>query len=267
LTPADMLAIQTDIDSDFDRMLAERLTYALDHAAKSRNPADARTLHQAADLLRVFKGRMTTDSAAATIVSATHALLWPMLLEPKLTPSKKSEDIGGLYQWGERDYALEEILMHTPPRWLPAGYADWNDFLAAAVLQALKRDKAPADLSMWHYGARHTVDIEHPIFDQSQALRDLIGVPTGTGSQPQSGDGTTVKQVGHTFGPSERFTADLANLDRSTLNIVVGQSGNPMSPWFRDQFSAWLHGTTFALPFSDAAVTAAARHTLTLTPK
>jgi penicillin amidase len=267
LTPADMLAIQTDIDSDFDRLLAERLTYALDHSTRTRTSAETKTLRQAADLLRVFKGRMTVDSAAASIVSATHAMLWPMLLESKLAPKRKGEDIGGLYQWGERDYALEEILMHTPPRWLPAGYADWNDFLASAVLQALKRDKAPADLAAWRYGAHHTVDIEHPIFDQSEALRDLIGVPTGTGSQPQSGDGTTVKQVGHTFGPSERFTADLADLDRSTLNIVVGQSGNPMSPWFRDQFPAWLRGNTFALPFSDAAVTAATTHTLTLTPQ
>jgi penicillin amidase len=265
LTPADMLAIQTDITSDFDRMLAERLTYALDHSTKAQSPADAKTLRQAADLLRTFKGRMATDSAAASIVSAVHAELWPMLLEPKL--HRPAADIAWLYAWGEKDYALEEILTHTPPRWLPAAYADWNEFLAAAVVRALKQEKAPADLEDWRYGAHHTVDIEHPVFGQSALLRRLIGVPTGTGSQPQSGDGTTIKQVGHSFGPSERFTADLADLDRSTLNVVEGESGNPMSQWFLDQFPAWLRGTTFVLPFSDAAVKAAAKHTLVLTPK
>ena len=265
LTPANMLALQTDITSEFDRMLAERLTYALDHTTKTQSPGDARTLHQAADLLRTFKGRMSTDSAAASIVSAVHSELWPMLLKPKL--NRPSAEISGMYSWGERDYALEEILMHTPPRWLPANYANWNDLLAAAVLQALKQDKAPADPADWRYGADHTVDIEHPIFDKSGLLRRLIGVPTGTGSQPQSGDGTTIKQVSRTFGPSQRFTADLADLDRSTLNLVAGESGNPMSPWFLDQFPAWLRGTTFALPFSDAAVNAATTHTLTLTPK
>ncbi len=105
-----------------------------------------------------------------------------------------------------------------------------------------------------------------PIFDQSQLLKNLLGRPTGTGPQPQSGDGTTVKQVGHTFGPSERFTADLSNLDHSTLNIVAGQSGNPFSQWFLNQFPAWYHGTTYQFPFTDAAVTQAATHTLTLTP-
>jgi penicillin amidase len=40
---------------------------------------------------------------------------------------------------------------------------------------------------------------------------------------------------------------------------VLGESGNPDSPWFLDQFPAWLHGATF--PISNAVT-----HTLTLTP-
>jgi penicillin amidase len=92
-----------------------------------------------------------------------------------------------------------------------------------------------------------------------------MGVPIGTGIQPQSGDDVTVKQVGRTFGPSERFTADLADLDHSTLNLVLGESSNPLRPWFMDQWPAWYHGTTFPLPFSNAAVDAATTHTLTLT--
>ncbi len=69
------------------------------------------------------------------------------------------------------------------------------------------------------------------------------------------------------IGPSERFTADLADLDNSTLNIVNGESGNVLSPWFHDQWEAWYHGTTFPLPFSAAAVAQAAAHTLTLLPQ
>jgi penicillin amidase len=263
LRPADMLALENDIYSDFDKLLAERLTYALDHSlAKSsipRNPGQLKTLHQAADILRTFDGHMTTNSAAASILASVHTILWPMLLEPRLS-STKPEEINTLYQWGERDYALEQILTHQPPRWLPSTYPNWNDFLAAAVLHAITSAKAPLDLSTWHYGSIHTIDIEHPIFDQSEALRYAFGRPTGTGPQPLSGDGTTVKQVGRNFGPSERFTADFADLNKSTLNIVLGQSGNPDSPYFLDQFPAWLHGTTFILA-------SPALHTLTLTPR
>ena len=92
-------------------------------------------------------------------------------------------------------------------------------------------------------------------------------MPTGTGPQAQSGDLTTVKQVGAAFGPSERFTTDLSNPDQTTLNIVLGQSGNPVSPWFMDQFQDWLHGRTYPMPFSPAAAQAATTHTLTLTPR
>jgi penicillin amidase len=39
-----------------------------------------------------------------------------------------------------------------------------------------------------------------------------------------------------------------------------------MSDWFMDQFPAWYHGTTFAMPFGDAAVDAASKHRMTLVP-
>ena len=273
LTPADMLHLQTDIYSDFDRVLAQRLTYAIDHSSATRNPTQAKALHQAADILRTFDGRMSINSPAAAILSATHAILWPKLLAPKLALPKQSSapsrsassnevgltEVNSLYIWGERDYALEQILMHQPPRWLPASSANWDDFLTHAVLDALVAAKAPYDLTRWNYGSFHTVDIEHPVFEQSEALQKLLGRPTGTGPQPQSGDATTVKQVGRTFGPSERFTADFSNLNHSTLNLVLGESGNPDSPYFLDQFPAWLHGTTFP-------ISATASHTLTLTP-
>ena len=266
LKATDMLTIQTDIYSDFDDVLAQRLAYAIDHsdALKSNTykPSQAARLHQAADLLRNWNGRVTVDSSAAAIVANVHAALWPMLLKPHLQGHDPTE----LYAWYSKDYALEQLLQHTPPRWLPKEFKSWDDLLTAAVAHGID-DNAPSDLTKWRYGTSHTLDIEHPIFDQSAALKSLLGKPTGTGPQQQSGDGTTIKQVGHTFGPSERFTADLANLDASTLNLVLGQSGNPNSPWFMDQFQAWYHGTTFAFPFSDPAVTLATSHTLTLTPR
>ncbi len=265
LKPTDMLAIQTDIYSDFDHVLAQRIAYAVDHSPLVIGRAGgASRLHQAADLLRSWDGRMTVDSPAAAIISSVHAVLWPMLLAPHLKPG---EDATLLYQWYAKDYALEQVLMHTPARWLPKGYSNWDDFLADVVGEALKRSKAPGDLVKWKYGANHQLDIEHPIFEQSGVLRRLLGRPTGTGEEPQSGDGTTVKQVGHTFGPSERYTADLGDLDHSTLNIVLGQSGNAASPWFLDQFPAWYRGATYPMPFSSAATASATAHTLTLMPR
>jgi penicillin amidase len=82
----------------------------------------------------------------------------------------------------------------------------------------------------------------------------------------QSGSGYTVKAVTRHHGPSERFTANLADLDQSTLNTVTGQGGNFLSPYYMDQWKAWYDGTTFPLPFSAKAVEATKAHRLVLEP-
>jgi len=260
LTPADMLALQTDVYSDLDHVIAQRLAYAIDHSATK----DKR-IRQAADILRRWNGKVDINAAAPAIVDATRAALWPLLLNPHL--GANPGESAALYTWNEKPFAEEQLIMHTPGRWLPSNYANWDELLTAAVAQGLFEAHAPFNLTKWQYGQSHPVDIEHPLFSQSPLLQRLIGLPTGTGLRPQSGDTTTVKQVGRSFGPSERFTADLSDLDHSTLNIVLGQSGNPASPWFMDQWPSWYKGTTFALPFTKTATEAAATHTLTLTPQ
>ncbi|WP_433973497.1 penicillin acylase family protein [Tunturiibacter lichenicola] len=280
LTPADMLTLQTDVYSDLDHVIAQRLAYAIDHTTKPEFTTDksaAKRLHQAADLLRDWNGSMDADAAAPAIVVATRAALWTLLLNPQLKgqpearfdlqPSSTPPTAASLYTWGNKSYAEEWLIMHTPSRWLPSTNVTWDDLLTAAVSKALVDAHAPADLTKWRFGQFHPIDIEHPIYSQSPILQRVIGLPIGTGVQPQSGDDATVKQVGRSFGPSERFTADLSDLDHSTLNLVLGESSNPASPWFMDQWPAWYHGTTFPMPFTNAAVDAAATHTLTLTPR
>ncbi|HEY0161925.1 MAG TPA: penicillin acylase family protein [Edaphobacter sp.] len=268
LTPADMLKLQTDVYSDFDHDVAQRFAYAIDHSSSK----DKR-LHQAADLLRNWDGQVKVDSAAAPIVNSAVDALWQLLLEPRLGSEAHADARGHtvplwkLYTWKSKSYAAEQIITHTPDRWLPHGFANWNELLAAAVLRGLAAAHAPGDLSRWKHGQAYPLQIEHPILSRSRLLRTFLNLPLGPGTVPQSGDGTTIKQVGRSFGPSERFTADLADLDRSTLNLVLGESGNLASPYFMDQWSSWYQGTTLPMPFSTSVVNAATQHTLTLTPQ
>jgi penicillin G amidase len=255
LTPADMLAVQTDIYSEVDQELGQRFAYAIDHTDGPAGNGDAR-LRQAADLMRTWDGRLTTDSAAASIVTRTRSALWPMILQPKLGNTM------GDYRWGESDFAEEEIVMHAKPDWLPLGYKNWDALLTAAVRKTMHDGKSPADVSAWTYGSWHKIDIEHPL----ARFLPIVGRIAGTGPQSIGGDTTTVKQIGTDVGPSQRFTMDWSNIDASTENIVLGESGNPLSPYFRDQWNDWYNGTTFALPFTPAAVSAQISHTLRLLP-
>ena len=251
LTPKDLLAMQTDIYSEVDQELGHRFAYAIDHTPDADDQ-----LHKAADLMRSWDGRLTTSSAAASLVTQTRTALWDLLLEAKL--GKMAED----YQWADKNFAEEEIVMHAYPEWLPPGYKNWDALLTQAVRDGMKKGKAPADVAQWSYGSWHVVDIEHPL----AAFLPYVSRIAGTGERPLSGDGTTVKQVGRAFGPSQRFTMDWSNVDGSTENIVLGESGDPYSSYYRDQWNDYYGGTTFAFPFSSAAVAAQTSHTLRLLP-
>ncbi len=78
----DMLALQTDITSDYDRFFAEKFVEAIDHSPKAGD-----RVKRAAALLRNFDGRMLADSAAPTIVVNARRALWRKLLLPKTRPS------------------------------------------------------------------------------------------------------------------------------------------------------------------------------------
>ncbi len=255
LAPKDMLAVQTDIYSELDRECGERFAYAIDHTPGPEGNGDAR-MRQAADLMRSWDGRLALDSPAASVETQARAALWRMILAPRLGNAL------GDYHWGESTFAEEEIVMHLKPEWLPPGYKDWDALLTAAVRAGLEDGHAPANLAVWTYGSWHTLDIEHPLARFFPFLTPMLG----TGPQPFSGDSITVKQIGSDVIPSQRFTMDWSNVDASTENIVLGESGNPLSPYFKDQWNDWYSGTTFALPFTPGAVAAQTRHTLRLLP-
>lgn len=284
LTPADMLAVQTDVHSELDLIYARKLAYAIDHTAGPLQ--NDKTLRQAADILRRWDGEVVPNAPAPAIVNASRAVFWPLILIPHLAPQLAPAMLKGTelprdtspanvqaaalvksYIWGERPAVEEQLLMHQPARWLPSGYTAWDDFLAAVVHIGLHDAHAPHDLSRWTEGQAFPLVLDHPIFSRSAILASLIGQPTGPGTVPEPGDGSTIVQAGRTFGPSERFTADLGDPDHTTLNLILGQSGNITSPWYMDQFNAWLHGTTFPFPYTRSAVGATIIHTVTLTPR
>lgn len=248
-SPDDMLALQTDVTSEFDRFFADRFVYAVDH-----NPKASERARKAADVMRGFDGRMNADSAAPTMEVFSRVHLAKMLLESKL-----GEDWVN-YEWPEASVAMENIVQNQPERWLPKEYANFNEILTAAVDWAASQ--GPSDLSSWKYGNQFPVEINHPVLGAIPILNHF----TGPGRQPQSGGGYTVKQVGRHFGPSERMTVDFSNLDSSHFNIVLGESGQFMSPYYMDQWDAWYNNKTFSMPYSDGAIQTGKSHELKLEP-
>jgi len=251
-SPADMLAIQTDVVSAFDRFCAERFVYAVDHTPKASARAKA-----AADLMRKWDGTMDTDSAAATIAVFSRQSLEQLLLKSKLGGEWRN------YRWFMEPVWLENVLAYQPPRWLPPGYASYDELLTAAVEEAVSGASATHALALWKWGRVHRVDITHPFWSHFPILKRSAG----TGSVSIAGDGLTIMQESPPLGPSERLTVDFSDLDASTLDIVNGQSGDIFDDHYNDQWDAYYHEKTFPLPFSGNAVQHAAAHHLRLEPQ
>jgi penicillin amidase len=211
---------------------------------------------------------MQASSAAPTIAENSIFELRRLLLEPRLgsAPAEPKNADSVLnwktYSWEMRSVWMENILLHRPKRWLPEAFPNYDELLTAAVEAAVNGPETPKDLASWRWGAFNAVEIEHPILGKIPVIRRW----SQPGVREQSGSGYTVKAVTRHHGPSERFTANLADLDRSTLNLVTGQGGNFLSPYYMDQWKAWYEGTTFTLPFSAKAVEAATTHSLVLEP-
>jgi penicillin amidase len=259
-TSADMLALQTDVTSSYDMFLAQRFVYAIDHQKNASQRS-----RQAADIMRSWNGQVEADSAAPAIIAKSERELIRMMLEPKLGGSAESPapPTGWrIYRWEMENVWLENTISRKNKAWLPSGYDSFDELFGAAVEKAITAKGAPSDLSKWHWGELVALDLKHPLFGHIPVFEHWAG----PGHAPQSGNGNTVKQVGSSFGPSERLTVDFSNLDDTNLNITTGESANILSPYFMDHWPAWYRGTTFKLPFSATAVQSDRAHELQLVP-
>ena len=168
---------------------------------------------------------MFGSSAAATIAVRSAQELTRLLLEPRLgvapdDPKLQETTLSWkTYQWQMRTVWLQNILLHQPKRWLPEKYPNYDELLTAAVEATVNGPSAPKDLALWHWGSFNSVEIEHPVLGKIP----FIGRWAAPGLKEQSGSGYTVKAVTRHHGPSERFTANLSDLDQSTLNTVTGR--------------------------------------------
>lgn len=87
--------------------------------------------------------------------------------------------------------------------------------------------------------------IAHPVYSQLP----VIGKYFNIGPVPMSGSATTVKQNVRHLGPSMRMVVDLGELDRSLQNITIGESGQPLSLHYKDQWNAYYGGTSFPMQY------------------
>lgn len=229
---------------------------------------------QAITLLAEWDQDLGTDSAGGALyqvwsVHIARRILHPLLGEELFT------HVYARRQWshGFLHKTLPTLLAYPSARWFGGdGVAARDGVLREALDGALEEltMRFSDDPHGWRWGALHRARFAGRL----SIIPELAELFTA-GEIEMGGDDQTILQGLYEPGvpydvavvPSWRQIIDLADLDSSVGTLTLGQSGNPLSPHFKDQLDLWASGTHHLMPFSRAAVLAAAESRLKLIPQ
>jgi penicillin amidase len=234
-TARDLLAIQLD-----DRaVLLERWQKLL--LATLRPDAVAAHPHRAElrRLVSQWNGQASIDSVAYTLVRRWRESVAGRVLNPVFEPCLEQDES---FDFRRLDYEapLWQMVQQRPPNFLTPDNLTWDDLLLKAaddVLQWADHQSRPLPRLTW--GGRNTTRIQHPF---SRFLPDVLARLLDMPAVPLPGDRDMPRVQGPSFGASERFVVSPGHEEDGIFHMPGGQSGHPLSPYYRAGYDAWAQG-------------------------
>jgi penicillin amidase len=239
---------------------AERIAQMLS-ADSSVSIADAARMQMDVTSLFALRAKPVAARAAATLGDSSVARA---LQEWDGSMRAESAEATLFWRWYE---VVQEELRSIPAAFPATWAAQHHWILSDTVLLANGRSfsfdslstaamrVALADPRARHaWGTVHQLVERHPLGDLPLLGRLLrlnigpVGVPGGDFTVNLCASAGDRIPFTCTEGPSMRFLADMGSDQGSWFVLPAGQSGNPMSRHYRDQFPLWLHGRLAPLP-------------------
>ncbi len=245
---ADFAAFQNDTLSFPERDIAHAALAAVKRKGLERDP----TLRAYLAQLAAWNGRFDPDSRGAPLAWELRSVAVSQL------DAYNAGDAAGAYGAsadGADLVLLMRVLRDRPRGWWP------NSNYGGLLIQALRTAVHTYGTRMLEpWGRYDAVTVKHPL--ATLGFSFLNGATF-------AGDGDSFGLHVQTATHSQSFRAvwDVGNWDAGGLVIPSGESGEPASGHYTDLSPAWIAGRLVALPFTDSAVRASARATLTLVPR
>jgi penicillin amidase len=256
LTAEDFRHIQGDVYSIAAAFFAQQSVRTL---RSHLTPADEK-LHATIDAFDKWDGQLNAESRVAPLLGQMRIAFRSRILTAAL-----GDDLVKNYQWSNFDTTLDWIIREQPKDWLPREFSSYADLLRACYDDAIKvlTRTLGSDEAKWTWGEMVKARFPHPL-----AGAPLIGLQFTIQPFPQNGTGGLAgATVNVGASVSMRLIADPSDWDKTQHGITLGESGLPSSPHWKDQLEDWRAVTPRVFPFSEAAVTKAAKETLVLEPK
>ncbi len=251
--PADFLAIALDNRGLYLGRWQELLLAVLSEPAVAEKSArgDLR------EFARSWGGYAAVDSVGYRLVRAFRAKVMERVLAPF---ASGPEDIYEHFSFGQMstEDAVWRLVQEKPGRLLNPQYKSWDALLLAAADSVLNDvDQEGVPLRRFTWGARNTLKMQHPFSRFLPAsIARLLDMPY----EPLPGDNRMPRVQSPSFGASERMIVSPGHEAEGIMHVPGGQSGHPLSPYYRAGHSAWARGDP--TPFLPGP----AQHTLLLQP-
>lgn len=252
-TPADLLAIQLDDHADWaerwhgllvDTLNSEQLT--------SPDPM----VSDALTMLASWDGKASVNSTAYRMIRRWHGLLAGATLEPIFAECIR-RDPEFRYSRLRYDEALWMIHQDEPAHLVGPPFANWPDLRAHVTRTLFDEINEAGGFAKFTWGDANRLKMHHPFSRMVPGiLGDLINMP----ADPQAGDRRIPRVARPAHGASMRFAVAPGQEAEGILHLPGGQSGNPLSPYFRAGHAAWVQDDLTPLQPGEA------QHRLTLRP-
>ncbi|MBA3849307.1 MAG: penicillin acylase family protein [Opitutus sp.] len=251
--PADLLTVQLDDRAPYLGRWRKLLLETLDDKAVAQKKARGE-MHE---LARGWQGRAATDSAGYRLIRGFKAKVTERALAPFLVKPQQSYE---RFRWGPMvEDAVWRLITEKPTRLLNPDHPSWESLLLAAADDVIAdADKDGRTLAQFTWGARNTLRMQHPF---SRFLPAWLGRWLDMPAEPLPGDSNLPRVQSATFGASQRLVVAPGREDEGIFQMPGGQSGHPLSPFYRAGHDDWAQGRPTPLLPGPAA------HTLTLTPQ
>ncbi|MGB5581160.1 MAG: penicillin acylase family protein [Woeseia sp.] len=253
-TPADMLAIQLDDRALFLSRWRDLLLATLDDAAIAGNPGRARYRERVRD----WVPRASVDSVGYRLVRGFRNQVEATVFNMVMAPVRAAYPFPVPLRMSQQFEApLWALVTEQPAHLLTADFDSWQAVLLRAVDSNLAYYlEQPGGLDARSWGEFNTAAIRHPLSPGLPWFARWLDMPR----EPLPGDNDMPRVQAPAFGASERFAVSPGDEQNGYLHLPAGQSGHPLSPFYRAGHADWVHGRP--TPFLPGA----AVHTLTLTP-
>jgi penicillin G amidase len=237
-TEADLLAVQLDDRALFLGRWRDLLLELLTPEALADHPrrAELREVVESG-----WTGRASIDSAAYRFVRAFRLETAERVIGAIEAPAKAVDERFSFWSTTVQiEGPLWRIVTERPAHLLEPTFPSWDAWLLSAADATIERiaDTPEKRLRDRTWGERNTVRVGHPLSQGVPALARWLDLPP----QPLPGDSGMPRVQSPGFGASERMVVSPGREASGIFHMPGGQSGHPLSPFYRAGHEAWAEG-------------------------